>query len=165
MPIVGHAVLFFEWKDDKGNIVWYKTEFDGKTPLDATVQLTQVTYDYIEEYTKDKLCSVKCLAGDYSKAKDYAERSKGTNYGGYNLFTNNCLHFVHDTLNYAKYGENVFFYDTMNTIIPALYEPTPQNPLPLIGRILTFPTFANITYPKHLIKILPKILKNRLIFC
>ena len=63
------------------------------------------------------------MSGDYSKAHKYASEYKGSNYGGYNLLTNNCLHYVHDVLNYAKYGDKTWYYEKLNTIVPSKYAP------------------------------------------
>lgn len=63
------------------------------------------------------------LKGDYSRAYEYAEIWKNTNFGGYKLFKNNCLHYIHSVLNYVNYGCNTYKYKSLNTIIPSKYIP------------------------------------------
>jgi hypothetical protein len=38
------------------------------------------------------------IIGDFSKSVEVAYQYNLTNYGGYNLLTNNCLHYAHDIL-------------------------------------------------------------------
>lgn len=38
------------------------------------------------------------IKGNFARSILYAQGYKNTNYGGYNLFVNNCLHYVKDVL-------------------------------------------------------------------
>ena len=73
-------------------------------------------------YLIELTCNIYYLKGDFSKAYYYAERYKGTNYGGYDLFKNNCLHYVHNALVYSMSKRKTKM--KLYTIVPILYNPT-----------------------------------------
>jgi len=58
------------------------------------------------------------LKGDFTASYELALNYKGTNYGGYNFLTNNCVDYVHELL---KAGD--FLYSKMNYYINKM-EPT-----------------------------------------
>ena len=120
--IVGHAMFYYQDSDG----VWWYTEFTGQGLDKSKAKVLNYKINKGRNYILEKLkgkYTYTYLDGDYSMAQEYALKHKGINYGGYNLFKNNCLHYVHDTINYAQYGDDQKLYNKMNTIIPALYKP------------------------------------------
>ena len=126
IPIVGHAKLYYQDKSGK----WYLTHFNGTDYDKSTAKVSNIPVYLSKKELLKKLDKgqyrYNYLIGDYSKIYDYAEKHKNTDYGGYSLITNNCLHYVHNALNYGKYGSNIFAYDRLKTIIPAQYIPLPK---------------------------------------
>ena len=122
LPVVGHAILYFEV--DKG--VWYKTHFSGpiKNKKAATIKFEKIGSLSSVCANIDKKCQMFYIEGEYSMVKDVAERlSKDIVdkfYGGYNLFSNNCLHYVKDMLRLGRaYNPLVSYYIKNSfTIIP-----------------------------------------------
>lgn len=125
LPVVGHAVLYYQTKDKK----WHSTEFskENNNMKQHIINCDFVDYDAVlNEIDKYKI-KVQYIDGDFSKIYDYANYWSGTDFGGYNPLTNNCLHYVHYALNYAKFGStsclNIKINTIkLNTIIPALYD-------------------------------------------
>lgn len=52
-----------------------------------------------------------------------ARQHEGTNYGGYNLFTNNCLHYVNELLSVGTFQNKTMqkFAINSNNIVPHEY--------------------------------------------
>ena len=63
------------------------------------------------------------LEGDFSSIEEFASIYKGTDYGGYHVLNNNCLHYVHHAINFAYYGYTNLLYDPLETIVPRVYRP------------------------------------------
>ena len=108
LKVFGHSVLLIE--DEDG--VWWITEFTGSDKSNASVRcrkMEQSDWDRFEEPTgfwnaikrafnfagNDQVY----LEGDYTASLDLAisYRDNG-DYGNYNLFTNNCNHYVKELL-------------------------------------------------------------------
>lgn len=116
LPIVGHAQLYYQ--DKKGK--WYLTEFGGDKKRNATIRNIEVSFAKISKLFTSNIYQCTYMSGDFSRIFDYAEEYKNTNYGGYDLFTKNCLHYVHNALLYAfTRGTDSF---NPHTIIPAHYD-------------------------------------------
>ena len=63
------------------------------------------------------------IKGDFTGSLKYAESYEGTNYGGYNLFTNNCLHFVRNALKRGKCKNALLqlYFMSSTTIVPRIF--------------------------------------------
>ena len=85
LPVVGHAILYYQY-DGK----WYKTEFTGFNFDKKTAKIynSEVSTSIESELNKSKRNSIY-LKGDYSKVYEYADMWEGYNYNGYNLIDNN----------------------------------------------------------------------------
>ena len=119
LQIVGHAYVFLKYI---GNI-WVKTEFN--TPGGGNIEEAKANAKiYVEKYytsseveyilmqgIRELYMSPGYSAGLYTEGSEffpikgnfsrsilYAETYENTNYGGYNLLINNCLHYVKDVL-------------------------------------------------------------------
>ena len=119
LQIVGHAYVFLKYI---GNI-WVKTEFN--TPGGGNIEEAKANAKiYVEKYytsseveyilmqgIRELYMSPGYSAGLYTEGSEffpikgnfsrsilYAEAYEDTNYGGYNLLINNCLHYVKDVL-------------------------------------------------------------------
>jgi len=99
LPVVGHAFLYIQ--DDEGN--WYRTEFSGdkKDKSTATIECNPVDDDVINQLINGNSGNgfyYVYIEGDFSASYDEAMTHNGTNYDGYNLLFNNCLHYTKDML-------------------------------------------------------------------
>jgi RHS repeat-associated protein len=93
---VGHIMLLIQDQDG----VWWITEFTGSKPRNAKVT-TKKLEDYIyhsfyeNKENWGKYFTRIRLSGDYTASLDLARSyADNQNYPKYNLFTNNCLHYV-----------------------------------------------------------------------
>ena len=132
LPIVGHTALFVQ--DLNGD--WYFTQFTGgpvkegilKFSVSAHIETVDVPQEntFEEFLTNEGYSGYKLLYlnGDYSNSLTLAEhyaKSENKDYGGYNLFTNNCAHYIEEIL---RAGQND--YDLVNefhkrkTLVPAI---------------------------------------------
>lgn len=118
LQIVGHAYVFLKYN---GNI-WVKTEFNtpGGDNIDEAKTNARI---YVEYYTSSDVEYILMqglrelymssgynsgiytegseffpIEGNFSRSILYAQCYEGTNYGGYNVLINNCLHYVKDVL-------------------------------------------------------------------
>ena len=131
--IVGHALLYYQ--DDSGT--WFLTEYNGEMFDKTTAQIYNYElrdFNLAKNMQKWENGYYVCyyLKGDYSSIYDFAEKYKGSNYGGYHLLYNNCLKYVDDALNYARYGNNKSNYDDSYIMIPSAYVPN-TSPLNSLG--------------------------------
>ena len=96
LPVVGHAMLYVQ--DADGN--WYATEYTG--PLSDPASAKIAIYPRSMEEIKEELSAAKVyyqyIAGDFSASYELALSYEGTNYGGYRVTKNNCLHYVKELL-------------------------------------------------------------------
>ena len=112
--IVGHAALYYQ--DQNGN--WWLTEYAGDKKQNATVRKYYIgSYNDIILEIEQEGYSFVYLVGDYSSIDNFVSLHVGTNYGGYNLFTNNCLTYVNEALVFTNNHEERI------AIIPSLYNP------------------------------------------
>jgi len=123
LPIVGHACLYYQ--DSDGN--WWYTEYTGKFPFPWTAKVTDkrigMHTEKLLKYLNELDCKYILLKGDFSSIKEFTSSYVNTNYGGYSLLTNSCLHYVRDVLRYTKkISDN-------NTIIPSKYKPSVLQPV------------------------------------
>ena len=125
LPIVGHCALFIK----VGENDWYFTQFAGNSKKNASIELTYIgntdPLAYLESQYSTKYTSIT-LDGDYSNSLVYAQGEQGSDRGGYNLFTNNCSHYVADVL---KEGENnssivQWWHDVSRVRVPSLLHAT-----------------------------------------
>ena len=100
LPIVGHAYVYIQ--DADGN--WYKTEYTGQFPDKTTAIISvQKVKDFteIEKILENQILDDKSyvyLSGDFTASLTYAQMHAGSNYGGYCLLHNNCMHYARDVL-------------------------------------------------------------------
>ena len=94
IPVVGHAILFLQ--DSEGN--WYKTHYTGTKKKNAKVHTYKVSESDMQSYFLSKNVKHIYISGDFSDSYELAQSYNGSNYGGYNLFSNNCLHYVKELL-------------------------------------------------------------------
>ncbi|MBQ7291205.1 MAG: RHS repeat-associated core domain-containing protein, partial [Clostridia bacterium] len=125
LPIVGHAKLYLEDKD--GN--WHMTEygFDKNNKIDG---LAIVNFWGVNDDTISKMKNFESLdnidyvyiEGDFTNCFDVVNKYNNTDYGGYNLITNNCLHYVKEVLSAGDFrGTVIPKYAQSGTIIPREY--------------------------------------------
>jgi hypothetical protein len=125
LPVFGHAILYFQ--DEEGT--WYMTDFAGQFPDPSTarIRLENASEEVISAMTNGESIDgieYTYIQGDFSACLDYAEQNKDTDYGGYSLFKNNCLHYVKDLLRHGAYNKSIVqLYATFSsTIIPSNYQ-------------------------------------------
>ena len=118
LPVVGHAVLFIQDANGK----WYMTEYAGKNKNDASVQISPASDEMILKTIVSNKKNWVYIPGDFSASYELAQQYCGTNYGGYNLLVNNCLHYVREIL---RAGTPDSFLYTLafecSTIIPVRF--------------------------------------------
>ena len=121
LRIFGHAVLFYQ--DDEG--YWYITDYARYGTYKEKVLNEYIgNEDALKKYIKDRNYTVKKrLDGDYSNAYSYAIIFHNKVYMKYHWSRNNCLHYVHQVLNFAKYGSETHKYKKLHTKIPRDYNP------------------------------------------
>ena len=103
LPIVGHASVLIEIEDG----TWRHIQYTGKFPFPWTAKIrvhNDIYYspeDLLDDFENEKSFYIE---GDFSQSYEKAQQLKKNDlyYGGYRLFTNNCLHFSIDIL---KEGE------------------------------------------------------------
>ena len=125
LPVVGHAAVFIETPQG-----WYLTQFCSSTwfPWDAKITMSEpMTYSEMQNYIK-KFNSTLYIEGDftssYQRARKLSKSSMFHPYNGrYNLFTNNCLHYVTDILSQGEFDSISigFFVKTNTCIIPSVF--------------------------------------------
>lgn len=94
IPVVGHAMLYIQ--DADGN--WYLTEFAGDRKPDANISLTSTSVMEMVKYLLSGHKKWVYIKGDFSASYELAKQHNGTNYGGYLLNKNNCLHYAKEIL-------------------------------------------------------------------
>ena len=112
LPFFGHSLLIIE--DENG--IWWLTEFTGpiNDKTKARVRIEKIgNYEDVEKYyrfqkkgpfdnflRKYKLSGEDkvYLNGDYTASLKKDQSLNYSNFGGYNLLTNNCLHYVKNLL-------------------------------------------------------------------
>ena len=122
LPVVGHAYLYIQDAEGK----WYKTELAGQFPDKDTakVALQEVTdFSELNNMLKGKNINnlnYVYLEGDFSKSVKYAKKHEGSNYGGYNLATNNCMHYAQNVLLKGKFDNAIekHFLETNPHVAP-----------------------------------------------
>ena len=119
LQIVGHAYVFLKYSDG----LWVKTEFNtsgggnideqkanAKVYVNGYYTSSEVEYTLMLGLRKLYMCEGYStglytngseffpIKGNFVRSIVYAQGYKNTNYGGYNLLINNCLHYVKDVL-------------------------------------------------------------------
>ena len=123
----GHASVFIETEDG-----WWLIQFAGKKKDDAEVYSkynTPLDYNQVEAYIRNKgYDRTVYLEGDFTASYDQALAymkvpDLNTYDGAYNLFGNNCLHFVIDILSYGQciYPEINSFISKCEIIMPVYF--------------------------------------------
>ena len=128
LPIVGHAYAYVQ--DENGT--WYMTEWRGRFPDKSTAMI--VCYEAndaqlkeIQQIMEGKSIEDKnyvYISGDFSESVDYAETWNGTNYGGYDLFDRNCMHYVRDTLLQGSFDHRL---ELIVLILTSYCSPVPKD--------------------------------------
>ena len=131
--IVGHMALMVETtKDD-----WHLMEFSGEHKFDAVIKIyDDESNNRFKKFNREPSIIETILGifgiggwlylrleGDYSACYEYGKNFSGTNYGGYNLFTNNCLDFVRDCLKHSNKRDSYLYYLFMlsRTCVPVIF--------------------------------------------
>lgn len=141
LDVVGHAFVFLKDKDG----TWIKTEFNTTGGSDIPEKKNNAKVSVKDNYTsKMVLSDLKegvrklymssgygsgiftdgleffLISGDFSESIKLARSYKDTNYGGYDLLKNNCLHYVVEILRAGTAShdgiENVL--NTSTVIVP-----------------------------------------------
>ena len=111
LKVLGHAVLCFQ--DSNGT--WFYTEYTGSSKKNAKVYLRlldseackrlfgNINTHFIATYGTKLIY----LPGDYSACYDKANEYYTNGFGNYNLFTNNCLHYVQKVLACANVSKGL----------------------------------------------------------
>jgi hypothetical protein len=99
LPVVGHAIVYIQ--DSDGN--WHKSEYAGTFPDKSTahVRTTPVSPDEINKILNGEAGNnilYVYISGDFTDSFDKAMSYDGTDYSGYNLFFNNCMHYAKEIL-------------------------------------------------------------------
>ena len=124
LPIVGHAILFIQ--DADGN--WYKTHFTGPSKADARVCTEPISEQKMWKFLSSAGVSYIYISGDFTGSYELAQQYSGTNYEGYDLFTNNCLHYVKELLRAGstKYISYHAFFNSRCIIPTQFYRALPK---------------------------------------
>lgn len=136
MPIVGHAVLLFQNKSGE----WWYTEYNAaigfsininsikgikntfsdiiKSKESATIYLEKYYDGMLNRFGKNSIGVY--ITGDFSNCYNRAKmlREADANYGGYNLITNNCLHYIIDVAKSANCGIAYQAYLRLPNVVP-----------------------------------------------
>lgn len=133
LSIVGHSVILIQ--DENGE--WWITEYSGSFPDKSTAHVVcrKATQSDWERFKPQKgfWNSIKnlfqisgnssvYLKGDYSNSLSKAQGLIGSDLGGYNLLTNNCLHYVKSILSETNIDSvtNSYFKNS-KTFIPNMF--------------------------------------------
>ena len=131
LSIVGHSVILIQ--DENGE--WWITEYSGSDKSTAHVVCRKATQSDWERFKPQKgfWNSIKnlfqisgnssvYLKGDYSNSLSKAQGLIGSDLGGYNLLTNNCLHYVKSILSETNIDSvtNSYFKNS-KTFIPNMF--------------------------------------------
>ena len=141
---MGHAYLYIKDDNGTESLlddIWYKTEYNVPegTKLNEVKSKAKVTFytisndemiadlsrKYISETLKINQTSKSLtvgvggvqyvpIKGDFSASLELAQKYNGTDYGGYNLFDNNCLHYAKEILRTGT-AENQNVENFLNT--------------------------------------------------
>ena len=127
LVIVGHMALLIQDSDD-----WWLIEYNGDTKKDAKVYVKRGKGRFGNNLGfKKALLSILGLGGwrtlyikgDFRESLKYARKFDGTDYGGYNLLFNNCLHFVRNALRKGKCSNKLLqlYFLMSRTIVPRVF--------------------------------------------
>ena len=145
LPVVGHSFLYLKDKNNK----WFLTEFAGEYPWNAKISTLNVTkksiisklnqtpetlsfpvqkYDGIIQKTVIETVYIGGvqfvpIKGDFTESINLAKKYNNQNYGGYDLITNNCLHYVKEILEAGQIDDPYIDNAVQNskTIVPKKY--------------------------------------------
>lgn len=126
--IVGHMALIVQDSNNK----WRLIEFTGSKKSDAIVYVEddEERFGKKQGFWKSLLATAGLggwrslyIKGDFTGSLKYAEFYEGKDYGGYNLFTNNCLHFVRNALKRGKCKNALLqlYFMSSTTIVPRIF--------------------------------------------
>ena len=144
LPVFGHAVVYLE--DDNGQ--WYKTQFTGSTPWNATIKVYDPISDIdlaLQQYNQDKT-NVMRISGDFSEVIGEIGNIK-ENTNGYCFFGNNCNHYAKKLLTHekAKIDDELLrnYLHKTPAMIPIVYYHVVNNASVLDNAWNNIRTFAN----------------------
>ena len=109
LPVVGHAVVYIQ--DADGN--WYVTEYIGSNKKNARIRTRTATEEELELIDRmlqnEDISGLQYtyIKGDFSDSVKLAIEYNSSDYGGYCLFTNNCLHYAKEILAKGKFDDPV----------------------------------------------------------
>ena len=126
--IVGHMALIVQDSSNK----WRLIEFTGSNKSNAIVYVEEdeERFGKKQGFWKSLLATAGLggwrslyIKGDFTGSLEYAEAYEGDDYGGYNLFTNNCLHFVRNALKRGKCKNALLqlYFMSSTTIVPRIF--------------------------------------------
>lgn len=126
--IFGHIALIVQDSSKK----WHLIEYTGSKKSNAKVYIESGEGRFGKKLSfKKRLLSVVGLGGwrtlyikgDFTKSLEYAKKYVGTNYGGYNLIFNNCLHFVKNALRQGTCSNALLqlYFKTSLSIVPRIF--------------------------------------------
>ena len=102
----GHAILYYQAKSGK----WWKTEFIGKGKDKSTAEVKSKKIGTLDDVYEDIMISknykMYYISGDYTALLPEVTKLYNDEvdkfYGGYDLLSNNCLHYVKDMLRLGR---------------------------------------------------------------
>ena len=125
LPIVGHAIVFIQ--DSNGT--WYVTQYIGPSKKDAKIETRLAGENDLAII--EKICNKENISGlqytyiegDFSKSVTLALDYDGSDYGGYFLPTNNCLHYVKEILSAGTFDDQdaQIYVSASLDIIPTVF--------------------------------------------
>ena len=121
VPVVVHAIVLIEVADGS----WYEIEFTGANKKEAQIYIENKGNDLDIILTDERYNNRIYIEGDFTKSYEYAVEcyNEDKYYGGYNLFGNNCLHFVQSVLREGEANDKVVqeYLQNSKTIIPSVF--------------------------------------------
>ena len=126
--VVGHMALIVQDYGGK----WHLIEFTGSSKKNAKVYIEsgEGRFGKKQGFWKSILSIVGLggwrtlyIKGDFTKSLEYARKYENTDYGGYNLIFNNCLHFVRNALRQGKSKNSLLqlYFMFSSTIVPRVF--------------------------------------------
>jgi RHS repeat-associated protein len=123
IPVVGHAILYIQDEEDN----WFMTDYSGVFPDKKTARIRYIPVSEEEinrilDGNNGEYIQYAYISGDFTKSADAAKVYSGTDYSGYNLAFNNCMHYAQQMLLKGTF-DNYLEYMAVNCYAG----PVPQN--------------------------------------
>ena len=128
LPILGHMALLIE---DNVN-EWHMMEFNKNDKGDPIVRVVDGKDRFVGSlsFRQKVLAGLHIsgwlsfdIAGNFNGSLEYAKYNKDKYDRKYNLFTNNCLHFVRDALRHGNADNDLLdlYFMFSTTIVPVVF--------------------------------------------